>query len=102
MEASRSERGKASLSSTRTSTTPSATSSSHSCRAHRRAVDERTVRRVLKIIASIPRGTTLSYGQVADRAGLRSARLVGKILADTHDDIPWHRVVRSDGTPTPH
>ena len=66
-------------------------------------MDEKTVRRVLTIISSIPRGTTLSYGQVADRAGLRSARLVGKILAETYDDdIPWHRVLRSDGTPTPH
>ena len=66
------------------------------------AVDEKTIRRVLKIIASIPRGTVLSYGEVADRAGLRSARLVGRILAETDDDIPWHRVVRADGSPTPH
>ncbi len=66
------------------------------------AVDEKTVRRVLWIIASIPRGTVLSYGEVADRAGLRSARLVGRILAQTDDDIPWHRVLRADGSPTPH
>jgi len=66
------------------------------------AVDEKTVRRVLRIIASIPRGTVLSYGEVADRAGLRSARLVGRILAETDDDIPWHRVLRADGSPTPH
>jgi len=65
-------------------------------------VDEKTVRRVLKIIASIPRGTVLSYGEVADRAGLRSARLVGRILAETDERIPWHRVVRADGSPTPH
>src|SRR5437016_12224312 len=60
------------------------------------------VRRVLRIIASIPRGSVLSYGEVADRAGLRSARLVGRILAETDDDIPWHRVLRADGSPTPH
>ena len=66
-------------------------------------MNEKIVRRVLRIISSIPRGTTLSYGQVADRAGLRSARLVGKILAETYDDeVPWHRVLRSDGMPTPH
>jgi len=66
-------------------------------------VDESTVRRVLKIISSIPRGRVLSYGEVADRAGLRSARIVGRILAETHDDeVPWHRVVRADGSPTPH
>jgi len=66
------------------------------------AVDEKTVRRVLRIIASIPRGTVLSYGEVADRAGLRSARLVGRILAQTDDNIPWLRVLRADGSPTPH
>lgn len=66
-------------------------------------MDESTVRRVLKIISSIPRGRVLSYGEVADRAGLRSARIVGRILAETHDDeVPWHRVVRADGSPTPH
>ncbi|TMK83295.1 MAG: MGMT family protein [Actinobacteria bacterium] len=65
-------------------------------------MDEKTVRCVLRIIASIPRGTVLSYGEVADRAGLRSARLVGRILAETDDDIPWHRVLRADGSPTPH
>ena len=57
---------------------------------------------MLRIIASIPQGSVLSYGEVADRAGLRSARIVGRILAETDDDIPWHRVVRADGSPTPH
>lgn len=65
-------------------------------------IEVRTVRRVYAIIASIPPGTVLSYGEVADRAGLRSARLVGRILAECDDDIPWHRVVRADGTPAPH
>jgi alkylated DNA nucleotide flippase Atl1 len=66
-------------------------------------VDDRTVQRVLRVISRIPKGSVLSYGEVADRAGLRSARLVGRILAQTHDDdIPWHRVVRTDGSPTPH
>ena len=65
-------------------------------------MDDKTVARVLKIIVRIPRGTVLSYGEVADRAGLRSARIVGRILAETDEDIPWHRVVRADGSPTPH
>ncbi len=64
-------------------------------------MDEKTLRRVLKIIASIPRGTVLSYGEVADRAGLRSARIVGRILAE-NDVEGWHRVLRSDGSPAPH
>ncbi len=64
-------------------------------------MDEKTFRRVLRIIASIPRGTVLSYGQVADRAGLRSARIVGRILAENDVD-GWHRVLRSDGSPAAH
>ena len=65
-------------------------------------IDAGTVRRVYAIIGSIPPGNVLSYGEVADRAGLRSARLVGRILAECDDDIPWHRVVRADGSPAPH
>ena len=64
-------------------------------------MDEKTLRRVLRIIASIPRGTVLSYGEVADRAGLRSARIVGRILSENDVD-GWHRVLRSDGSPAPH
>jgi len=57
--------------------------------------------RVEAVVRAIPVGEVLSYGEVADRAGLRSPRLVGRILAESHD-VPWHRVVRADGTPTPH
>ena len=64
-------------------------------------MDVETVERVRAVVAAIPAGKVLSYGEVADRAGLRSARLVGRILAESHD-VPWHRVVRADGTPTPH
>ena len=58
----------------------------------------RTVRRVVR---SIPRGTTLSYGEVALRAGKpRGARAV---VAALHrlDDVPWWRVARHDGTLAP-
>ena len=64
-------------------------------------MDVETVERVRAVVAAIPAGEVLSYGEVADRAGLGSARLVGRILAESHD-LPWHRVVRADGTPTPH
>jgi alkylated DNA nucleotide flippase Atl1 len=64
-------------------------------------MDDEVVERVRAVVSEIPAGEVLSYGEVADRAGLRSARLVGRILAETHD-LPWHRVVRADGTPTPH
>ncbi len=62
-------------------------------------MDNESVRRVRSVVAAIPAGQVLSYGEVAARSGLRSPRVVGRILADTHD-LPWHRVVRADGTPT--
>jgi methylated-DNA-protein-cysteine methyltransferase-like protein len=64
-------------------------------------MDDEIVERVRAVVLAIPAGEVLSYGEVADRAGLRSARLVGRILAES-DGLPWHRVVRADGTPTPH
>lgn len=58
--------------------------------------------RVRAVVLAIPPGETASYGEVAARAGLRSARLVGRILAEDGHDIPWHRVLRSNGTCAPH
>lgn len=68
-------------------------------------MDDEVEERVLAVVAAIPPGKVLSYAEVADRAGLRSARLVGRILAGLppgNHGIPWHRVVRADGSPTPH
>jgi methylated-DNA-protein-cysteine methyltransferase-like protein len=57
--------------------------------------------RVRAIVAAIPAGEVLSYGEVAALAGLSSARQVGRILAGSND-LPWHRVIRANGKPTPH
>ena len=46
---------------------------------------------------AIPPGRVASYGEVAARAGERSARLVGYVLRTDGADLPWHRVLRSDG-----
>jgi alkylated DNA nucleotide flippase Atl1 len=61
-------------------------------------VDEETVERVRAAVRAIPPGETASYGEIADRCGLRSARLVGRILAEDGHDLPWHRVLRADGS----
>ncbi|GAB3284808.1 MGMT family protein [Parasphingorhabdus pacifica] len=58
--------------------------------------------RVRSIVASIPPGNVLGYGDVAELAGLRSARLVGRILSEDGADLPWHRVLRSNGTVADH
>ena len=42
---------------------------------------------------AIPEGFVRTYGDIDPGA----PRLVGRVLATTHD-LPWHRVVRADGT----
>ncbi len=55
--------------------------------------------KVFAIISRIPRGKTLTYKEVAWRAGRPKAyRAVGNILNKNYDPkIPCHRVIRSDG-----
>ena len=55
--------------------------------------------RVRAIVTSIPKGKTMSYGEVAEKAGNpRAARAVGMIMSKNYDKaIPCHRVVRADG-----
>ncbi|MGH3708224.1 MAG: MGMT family protein [Pseudonocardiaceae bacterium] len=66
-------------------------------------MDDENLERVRGVIAAIPAGSVLAYGEVAARAGLPGrARLVGRILAEDGHDLPWHRVLRADGTPAPH
>jgi methylated-DNA-protein-cysteine methyltransferase related protein len=67
------------------------------------AMDDADLERVRGMVAAIPAGSVLAYGDVAARAGLPGrARLVGRILAEDGHDLPWHRVLRADGTPAPH
>lgn len=66
-------------------------------------MDEQTVERVREVVRAIPAGETSTYGEVAERAGLPGrSRLVGRILAEDGHDLPWHRVLRADGTCAPH
>ena len=56
---------------------------------------------VRKAVRAIPRGQTLSYGEVALRAGRPlGARAVVRAL-HALDDVPWWRVRRADGTFAP-
>lgn len=66
-------------------------------------MDEQAHNRVRAVVAGIPPGSVLAYGDVAARAGMPGrARLVGRVLAEDGGDLPWHRVVHADGTPAPH
>lgn len=52
-----------------------------------------------EIVREIPKGETLTYGEVAGRAGSpNAARAVGSIMSSNFDPtIPCHRVIRADG-----
>ncbi len=56
--------------------------------------------RVYAVVANIPSGKTMTYKQVATKAGNKNAaRAVGTIMSHNFNPkIPCHRVVRSDGT----
>jgi methylated-DNA-protein-cysteine methyltransferase related protein len=50
--------------------------------------------RIIERIRAIPEGFVRTYGDIDPRA----PRLVGLVLSRTHEDLPWQRVVRADGT----
>lgn len=56
--------------------------------------------KVLDVVSKIPKGSVLTYKQVAKEAGSPKAyRAVGNILNKNYDPlIPCHRVIRSDGS----
>jgi len=50
--------------------------------------------RIVSRVRAIPVGFVRTYGDIDPRA----PRLVGLVLATTHESVPWHRVVRADGS----
>jgi methylated-DNA-protein-cysteine methyltransferase-like protein len=49
--------------------------------------------RIIERVRAIPEGYVRTYGDIDPGA----PRLVGRVLSTTHE-LPWHRVVRADGT----
>jgi methylated-DNA-protein-cysteine methyltransferase related protein len=49
--------------------------------------------RIVERVRAIPEGFVRTYGDI-DR---NAPRLVGRVLSE-QDGLPWHRVVRADGT----
>jgi methylated-DNA-protein-cysteine methyltransferase-like protein len=58
-----------------------------------KAEDSR-VERILARVREIPKGFVRTYGDIDPDA----PRLVGRVLAATDEELPWHRVVRADGS----
>jgi alkylated DNA nucleotide flippase Atl1 len=59
------------------------------------------VRAVLDAVDLIPRGRVMSYSDVAEFIAAGSGRAVGTVMASHGGEVPWHRVVRSDGSCAP-
>lgn len=54
--------------------------------------------RVKAVVASIPRGRVMSYGQIAALCGdARAARIVGGLAHYGDPKLPWQRVVNKKG-----
>ncbi len=56
--------------------------------------------KVFEIVRLIPKGSVVSYGQVALMAGIpRAAIQVGWVLhiSDENDNLPWWRVINNQG-----
>lgn len=60
------------------------------------------VERVRGLLAAVPPGRVITYGDLAAAAGLSSPRLAGRILSEDAADLPWHRVVNATGRAAPH
>ncbi|WP_104482778.1 MGMT family protein [Actinokineospora auranticolor] len=65
-------------------------------------MDEELHEKVRQAIQAIPHGRVATYGDIADLTRAPSPRLIGKILSEDGHDLPWHRVLRANGTPAPH
>lgn len=54
--------------------------------------------RVYDLVARIPKGRVMTYGQIAALCGnARAARIVGGIAHFGPTDLPWQRVVNKSG-----
>jgi methylated-DNA-protein-cysteine methyltransferase-like protein len=60
--------------------------------------DQNFAERVCSVVAQIPSGRVMTYGQLAALCGSpRAARVVGGIAHFGPEDLPWHRVVNKSG-----
>jgi methylated-DNA-protein-cysteine methyltransferase related protein len=65
-------------------------------------VEDDLARRILACVESIPAGRVMTYGDVAEFVGAPSPRIVGRVLALDDGSVPWHRVLRANGSLAEH
>jgi methylated-DNA-protein-cysteine methyltransferase related protein len=67
-----------------------------------RDVDRSFEQAVHRVVAAVPAGEVVTYGEVAAEAGRPgAARAVGRIMATSDGVLPWWRVVAADGRLVP-
>lgn len=65
---------------------------------HMKEIDSNFKHRVEAIVAQIPRGRVMTYGQIAALCGnARAARIVGGVAHFGNPELPWQRVVNKAG-----
>lgn len=62
-------------------------------------MDSDYVEAVLAVVATVPAGRVITYGEVAAIVGRAGPRQVGRVMSEHGSQVPWWRVVRADGTP---
>jgi methylated-DNA-protein-cysteine methyltransferase-like protein len=61
-------------------------------------VEKGFYQQVYDLVKRVPEGRVVTYGQIAAALGnVRRARLVGYAMRACPDEVPWHRVVNSQG-----
>lgn len=60
---------------------------------------EEYAQRVLEIVARIPPGRVVAYGDISRALGEGGPRNVGTVMSRYGADVPWWRVIRADGRP---
>jgi len=65
-------------------------------------ITDEQVESVRALVASIPVGRVVTYGDITCAAGLSSPRIVGWIMRTDSADLPWHRVIGATGRPAAH
>ncbi|WP_280247090.1 MGMT family protein [Nocardia abscessus] len=60
------------------------------------------IEQVRALVASVPPGRVVTYGDIAAVAGLSTPRTVGWIMRTDAADLPWHRVLGASGKPAAH
>lgn len=57
------------------------------------------VEAVLDVVAGIPAGRVLAYGDIAELLGVGGPRQVGAVMSHYGGSVPWWRVIRASGEP---